>query len=92
MPYVSTQDNRYIGEHSCSNYHFGNMAMVRQCCISDAQIRKENCLRVAISTSHPAYKIFRDSFDALTDAERRIVGDLRQVFDHGPAGFESIGY
>jgi hypothetical protein len=90
MPYVATQDNRYIGEHSCSQYHYGKQDMVRPCCVADAIERKRNLLRVAMTDSHPAYTLWCAAWNSLTNAECWIVGDVRAVYDHGPAGFKEI--
>ena len=88
MPYVSCDGNRYIGEHSCSHHHYGNQSLVRPCCVEDAKARKAQVLRVAITTQHPAYTIFRHAYESLTDAEQDLVGDLVPVYQHGPAGFK----
>lgn len=78
MPYICTESNRYITEHSCGCYHYGVQTVVRECCIEDAKRAKENLLRVALTTSHPAYAWFRDAWNSLTDAEMAVVGDVRQ--------------
>ena len=88
MPYICCDGNRYIGEHSCSHHHYGDMKLVRPCCVEDARKQKALTLRNAITTSHPAYRMFQDAWNCLTDAERWQVGDIRHVYDHGPAGFE----
>ena len=87
MPYVCVRQNRYIGEHSCNNHTYGDQTMVRPCCVADAQKQKANVKRVAMTTSHPAYALWCAAWNCLTDAERWIVGDLTNVYDHGPAGF-----
>lgn len=88
MPYVCEQANRYIGEHNCARYHYGDQTMVRDCCIADAQRYKAMALRNAMTTSHAAYRQFEAAWNSLTDAERQIVGDIVAVYDHGPAGFK----
>lgn len=90
MPYICTDQNRYLGEHDCGLHHYGNAAMLRPCCIADAAAHKTNALRVAMTASHPGHQLFRSAFRALTDAERAQVGDLCAVYDHGPAGFAEI--
>lgn len=41
MPYICvSKDNRYIGEHICDNHHYGDMSIVRPCCVEDAKERK----------------------------------------------------
>ena len=78
MPYITVHDGRYLAEHSCNNYHYGDMTKVRKCCVEDANKRKEDCLKYALTTSHPNYLVFVDSWNNLTDAERAIVGDIIQ--------------
>lgn len=90
MPYVATDANRYLGEHDCHHHHCGDQTMVRPCCVDDAEARKANLLRVAMTTSHPAYRLFEAAWNSLTDSERWIVGDVRAVYDHGPAGFVEV--
>lgn len=88
MPYISTESNRYICEHSCGLYHYGDQTVVRDCCVADAIKAKENLLKVALTSSHPAYAWFRDAWNSLTDAEMAIVGDV--VANHGVAnGFHA---
>lgn len=87
MPYICTRDNVYLGEHSCRRYHYGDMTMVRDCCIADARKYKALALRNAITTSHTAYRLFAAAYGSLTDAEQWQVGDIMQVWDHGPTGF-----
>jgi hemerythrin-like domain-containing protein len=76
MPYVLVEHNRYIGEHTCGNHHFGNMALIRPCCVADCQHWAETAQRVAMSSEHPAYRTYLASFDALTDAEQKLVPDF----------------
>ena len=90
MPYISVDAGRYLGEHSCGRYHYGDQAMVRDCCVDDAKRWKAVTLAKAITTSHPAYRLFCAAYDSLTVTERWIVGDLKPVYDHGPAGFDDI--
>lgn len=90
MPYVLVINNRYIGEHSCTNYHYGDQAIIRPCCVEDARKHKQNTLKVALSTSHPSYEMFHVAYGSLTDAERAIVGNLQPLYDHGPAGFREL--
>jgi hypothetical protein len=87
MPYVCVYDNRYIGEHDCKCYHYGNQSLIRSCCVDDARKQKANVLRVAMTNQHPAYQMFLAAWNSLTEAECWQVGDIRAVYDHGPAGF-----
>lgn len=74
--------------HKCSHpYHYGDHKLVRDCCVDVARRYKAMSLRNAITDQHPAYGGFTAAWNALTDAERWIVGDLMPVYDHGPAGF-----
>jgi hypothetical protein len=74
MPYLSVDQNRYLGEHSCARFHFGDQTMIRDCCVKDAQNRKAMMLRCALGWSHPAARLFQNAFNALTEAEQAIVG------------------
>jgi hypothetical protein len=87
MPYVATDRNRYLGEHSCNQHHYGDQSLIRECCIDDARKYKALTLRNAITDQHPAYRLFLAAWNSLTDAERWQVGDIVPVYDHGPAGF-----
>lgn len=89
MPYITTINNKYIHEHDCSNYHYGNMDIIRQCCIDDANYLKGLVLEKALTTNHPAYVTFCDAWNALTDSERAIVGDI--VYVGNSNGFKSKG-
>jgi hypothetical protein len=88
MPYIATYDNRYIAEHTCGRDHYGDMTMVRECCVEDAKSHKASVLRNAMTTSHPSYVAFVAAWNSLTDAEMHLVGDIRAVYDNGPAGFK----
>lgn len=92
MPYICTTDNRYIGEHTCNQYHYGNQEMVRDCCVDDAKERAATVLRVAITDQHPAYRLWLAAWNNLTEAERVLAGDIVPVYDHGPAGFKATSY
>lgn len=83
MPYITLESNRYIGEHDCGHYHYGDMSMVRNCCVEDCRKRAENVRRVAMTTSHPAYALYRDSWNSLTDAEMTLVPDLYNDYHKG---------
>lgn len=79
MPYICvSKDNRYIGEHICDNHHYGDMSIVRPCCVEDAKERKTDCIKYALTTNHPNYVIFEAAWNSLTDAEKEIVGDIEQ--------------
>lgn len=76
MPYVSVSDsNRYLGEHTCHLYHYGDESVVRPCCVKDALARKENAQRVALTRSHPAVTIWLHAWNSLTTAEMALVGE-----------------
>ena len=76
MPYVASDGNRYLGEHTCGIHHYGDHSMVRECCIEDARKARRQRDRVAFTESHPASVLARAAWDSLTDAERAIVGPL----------------
>jgi hypothetical protein len=88
MPYICTDNNRYIGEHSCNVYHYGDMTLVRDCCVNDALKYKQMTIENALTTSHPAYKMFTASWNSLTDAEMKIVGDI--VYLGNSNGFKAV--
>jgi hypothetical protein len=73
MPYICVESNRYIGEHSCNRYHYGNQAMVRDCCVEDARKWAETARRVAMTDWHPAYRRYLAAWNSLTDAEMALV-------------------
>lgn len=77
MPYICVDANRYIGEHSCGRYHYGDQTMIRDCCIADALEARALADRVAMTRWHPAYQQFVAAYESLTDAERQSVPDLR---------------
>ena len=76
MPYVASDGNRYLAEHTCGNHHYGDQAMVRECCVEDARKARAQRDRVAFTESHPASVVARAAWSCLTDAERDIVGPL----------------
>jgi len=69
MPYVLVEQNRYIGYHSCGHYHYGDMTMVRDCCVTDCQKWAEVAKRVAMTNAHPAYRTYLAAWNSLTNAE-----------------------
>lgn len=76
MPYISTtDDNRYLGEHCCHHYHYGDMTMIRPCCVTDARHRKAQAQEVALTSSHPVVTIWTHAWNCLTDAEQVEVGN-----------------
>lgn len=85
MPYVAIgRNNRYLGEHDCKQYHYGDMSLVRPCCVEDAKRIKALVLRNALTSSHPAYQLFTVAWNSLTDAEMGLVGDIVPVgFNEG---------
>jgi hypothetical protein len=72
MPYICVESNRYIGEHSCSLYHYGDESMVRPCCVEDCKGWAQTAMRVASTTAHPAYRLYRAAWNSLTLAEMRL--------------------
>jgi hypothetical protein len=76
MSYICVDNGRYIGEHNCNNYHYGNQTIVRPCCVEDCKKYKEQTLKVALTKYHPSYLMFRAAWGCLTDAERKIIGDI----------------
>lgn len=76
MPYITTIDNKYIHEHSCNKYHYGDMSLIRECCINDAKYLKQLVLDKALTTNHPAYICFENAWNSLTDSEMLIVGNI----------------
>ena len=77
MPYVCVDSNRYIGEHSCGRYHYGDMAMIRECCVEDCRKYAELTLKNATTTAHPAYRLYIAAWNSLTDAEQALVPNIR---------------
>ena len=72
--------------HSCGRYHYGNMSLVRNCCVQHAQAVKANAQQVALTDAHPAYKLWVEAWNALTDAEMMQVGDW-SLYGIRPIGF-----
>lgn len=64
-------------EHYCGIHHYGDMTMVRECCVSYAKEVKENAQRVAMTDRHPGYRLWCDVWNGLTDAEMMLVGDYQ---------------
>jgi hypothetical protein len=73
MPYICEFGGRYIGEHSCGRYHYGDQTMVRDCCIADYRNRKALRDRVAFTDQHPAARLEITAWNALTEAELAIL-------------------
>lgn len=69
--------------HNCGKYHFGNQSIARDCCIAHARELRAMALRNAMTTYHPAYRGFVDSWNSLTDAERVQVRDIRESMSGG---------
>lgn len=80
MPYISTDGNRYLGEHSCNHYHYGNQTIVRNCCVEDAVFQIERANKNAFTRWHPAYQMATSAWNSLTDTEMRIV-ESRVTFE-----------
>jgi hypothetical protein len=81
MAYITTVDNRYIGEHSCGLYHYGKMDLIRPCCVEDCKKQAANAARVAMTNQHPGYKMYQDAFNSLTDAEQALCPKFRIRYD-----------
>jgi hypothetical protein len=77
MPFICTDQNRYLGEHDCRRYHYGDMTLIRDCCVADALARRELADRVAMTRWHPAFQLFAAARGSLTDAELALVPDLK---------------
>jgi hypothetical protein len=75
MPYICTQDNRYIGEHSCNKYHYGNMDIFRECCVNDCIKYALLADKNAITIYHPAVLMFESSWNSLTNKEMDYVSE-----------------
>jgi hypothetical protein len=73
MPYICTDQNRYLGEHSCGRFHYGDQTIVRECCVADYREAKALRDRVAMTDYHPAARLEISAWNALTDAEQQIV-------------------
>lgn len=61
--------------HVCRRYHYGDMSLIRDCCVAHAQAVKANAQQVALTDAHPAYKLWIETWNGLTDAEMALVGD-----------------
>lgn len=61
--------------HTCGRYHYGDMSLVRDCCVAHAKEVKANAQQVALTDAHPAYQLWIDTWNGLTDAEMARVGD-----------------
>ena len=85
MPYICEYQGKYIGEHTCKQYHYGDMFVARDCCVSDCKHWKELTIKNATTVQHPAYRQFVSAWNELTDAEMEIVGDI--VYDYSKGGF-----
>ena len=83
MPYIAMDGNRYLAEHSCGKYHYGNQAMIRQCCIDDCAKYAQLAVDKAMTMSHPAYQVYVAAWNSLTDAERAIAPDLTYSLNDG---------
>lgn len=88
MPYVLIIDNRYVCEHSCGRYHYGDMSMVRECCINDYAIHRAVALEKAMTNYHPAIETMRAAYNSLTDAERKLAPRPFRVDYHGEIQWE----
>lgn len=72
MPYVVTDEGRYLGEHDCNNYHYGEMWKIRECCLNDYLKRQYVANRVAMTKYHPSAQLAVASWNSLTDLEMTI--------------------
>lgn len=62
-------------EHDCNNYHYGDMSIVRPCCVDFTKAMKASAIKNALTHKHPAYVAFIEGWNGLTDKERELVGD-----------------
>lgn len=69
--------------HECGNYHYGNMSVVRECCVENVLHWKNLAIRNAFSTEHPVYRKYAIAWNELTDAEMSLVGELWYNMDKG---------
>ena len=88
MPYVTVESNRYIGEHSCGKYHYGDMSVVRDCCVEDCQKWAQLAIDKAMTTSHPAYRMYVNAWNSLTNAEMALVPNL--IHSGSQGGFRAL--
>lgn len=59
--------------HRCGRYHYGDHAMVRDCCVAFALALKSNRDQYALTEQHPAARAFNEFSQSLTDAEWEMV-------------------
>lgn len=85
MPYVVIDEGRYIGEHDCGNYHYGDPTLIRECCVADYLHWRETVERVAMSSGHPFILMQNAAWRSLTDAERESVPTPWMVRDRDGA-------
>lgn len=83
MPYVLTIDNRFVCEHSCGLYHYGDMTVVRECCMNDYTIHHTVARNKAMTNYHLAMEAMREAYNGLTDAERARVAKPFRIDYHG---------
>jgi hypothetical protein len=76
MPYFLMENNRYIGEHDCRNYHYGDQTTIRLCCVADCIKHAETALRVAMTDAHPSYRLYIAAWNSLTDTEMALVPNV----------------
>lgn len=77
MPYILVEQNRYIGEHSCGRYTYGDETMVRDCCVADCKKWAETAKRVAMTNAHPSYRLYTAAWNSLTFAEMALCPNFR---------------
>lgn len=59
----------------CRNYHYGDMDLVRQCCVTESIYLHRLVRRVAITEHHPTARKCQEQWNDLTNAEMRLVMD-----------------
>jgi hypothetical protein len=83
MPYIAMDNNRYLGEHSCGLYHYGDHTMVRKCCVEDCAKYAQLAMKNALTPYHPAYQIYKAAWGQLTDAEQKLAPRLTYAINTG---------
>ncbi len=61
--------------HECGVYHYGNMEIVRQCCVDSCIVVHRLARKVALTDHHPACKRAEAEWNALSSAEMMLVMD-----------------
>ena len=62
-----------IAHHACDNHHYGDMTVVRDCCVYAWIDAKEMRDKYASTVDHPAWVLEIAMWNRLTDAELEII-------------------